>query len=461
MSSEILTWAEKAVKLAEALGAEQAEAFVMRDDLKYLTVELGEVKFRSRDSHTGMGLTVNRNGSLGFAYTTKMDDGGVEDATRDSLKVASVRVPDPNFKGFPEPKKIIPVTGAYDEKLAQLSDIKAVELATTMMEASKQPDSAIIPTFGVLECHKRTKAVVNSMGLAVEDVGTILSVGLRTLLKKGDRAGNGYDFQSSRNLDKIDPAAIGYKAGELAVSSMDTRDIETCKTTVILDPHAVAGVFGSVLAQPLMGNLIHEKRSIFVDKVGHDLGCEKITVIDDGTLPGGHNTGSFDAEGVPMQRKTLIDKGVLKGYVYDTYTSNLANTESTGNAVRSGGYMTGNRPYRNTPTVGATNFIIATGDSNRETMIEETDDGVLLTFAVGGGSPISGDFSTDARNAFKIEGGEIAYPIKQAMFTGNVLDILKNLESISKKSRFSGGLSPGMVLAPTIKFSQGTIIGGK
>ena len=117
------------------------------------------------------------------------------------------------------------------------------------------------------------------------------------------------------------------------------------------------------------------------------------------------------------------------------------------------------REYRFAPKIGCTNFIMEKGSTPRDRMIEEVDDGVLVTFAVGGGNTSSGEFSADVRNVYRIEGGEITYPIRQAMFAGNMMGLLKNVDAVGDISRTSGGLSPGEIISPSIRTRNGLIIG--
>jgi len=457
--TENVSFAENVVKKAEAKGAKQSEVFQLKEKMTYITVEQGEIKFRERADITGLGLRVLKNGALGFSYTTNLNDSGIEKVIEQALSIASVMPRDADFKGFPESKRGSVVKDVYDSALANLSPEEAVEIVSKMAESARSSVKKVIPTFGVLDSRITTRIVANSMGIGIEEIGTLISIGLRTLFKSGKKAGNGYDFESTRKLKELHPVEVGSNAGELAVSSTKTKKIETIKTTVILEPHAVAGILEPVLAEALLGNLIQEKRSVFAGRMNQKIGRELLSVVDNGTLPGGFSSASFDDEGVPTQETVLIDRGVLLSQLYNTYYARKVGEESTGNAVRRGGYMSGSKPYRNPTTVGATNFIIKSGSSSKAKMIEETEDGVLVTFAVGGGSPISGDFSTDARNAFKIEHGAIAYPISQAMFTGNILQFGKNIVEISKEQKFSGGLSPGNLLCPVIKITDGLIIG--
>jgi len=261
----------------------------------------------------------------------------------------------------------------------------------------------------------------------------------------------------------MDPEWIGEKASTLALTSKNPKKIETQVSTIILDPDAVAGLLQGVLKNALYSDVVQKKSSFLYGKLGNKIGVNNLTIYDDGTLFDGWKTSSIDHEGVPMKKKTLIKEGILEGYLYDTYNANKENTESTGNAVRSGGFGPYSDPrgreYRFPPGIGCTNLVLEEGTTNRDSLIEDVKDGFVVSFAVGGGSSSSGDFSADARNVYKIENGEIVYPVRQAMYVGNLMDMFMNLDGLGDNMRSSGGLNPGEIYSPSIKISKGLMVG--
>jgi len=455
----------KAVRYALREGADQAEAYVSSIDILTINIENGVIKFIGNDSHRGIGIRVLNEKRIGFAFTTEMDDEAIKSRARIALKTSYVKKPDPDLIGFPEPKTSTKVEGTFDKEIANLTIEMAKDLAVRLTDTAESYRKGVIPTFGVLESRLKRFAVVNSLGLSAEDSGTIVSAGLRTLFKSEGDVSNGFAFQNSRNLKTLDVEEIGDRSARIAVKSLKPRRISTHKTTVVLDPDAVAGIVGDVLIPSFYGSKVQEKSSFFSNKLSSKVASEAITIIDDGTLKNGPKTSSIDYEGVPTKRKMLIDKGQLSGYLYDTYSANKEGTDSTGNAVRYGGFGTGRdargREYMFTPTVGVSNFIIQKGSTSRDKLIEEVDEGILLSFAVGGGNSTSGTFSADSRNVFRIENGEITYPIRQAVFVGNIMELLKNVDAVANNVRSSEGLEPGGIMTPSIRARECLIIGDK
>jgi PmbA protein len=461
--NRLVGFAHKTVDYAIKGGAEQAEAYSSAIQILTVNVENGELKLYGSDYHEGLGVRVLKNKKLGFYYTTSFDEKSLASSAKNALKFAALKSPDPEFKEFPKPKLPTKVSGVLDKSIVNIDSATAAGYMSRLIEAAKLRDNRIIPTFGVFESSYKTFSVVNSNGVEVSHSGTTASIGLRTLIDSKDGASNGLNYQVARNLNELDPEWIGRRSAELAISSMKPRRIKSIKTTVILDPEAVSALFGEVLMPALYANRIQDKSSYFVDKVSSKVGSENVTIIDDGTFAGGYRTASVDEEGVPTKKKTLINKGILGGFLYDSYTAGKDGKQSTGNAVRFEGFGPDRdgrgREYSMVPKIGGMNFIMSKGSAKRDSLIEETEDGVLVTFAVGGGSPTSGDFSADTRNAYRIENGEVTYPIRQAIFAGNMLELLSNIDAVSGDPRWCGGLKPGQVLSPTVRVKDGSIIG--
>jgi len=159
-------------------------------------------------------------------------------------------------------------------------------------------------------------------------------------------------------------------------------------------------------------------------------------VVDDGALPAGMGSSAFDGEGVPSQRNVLLEDGVLRSYLYDSYTAGKEGRSSTGNSVRSG--------YSEMPRIGIRNLIISSKEPVE--MLDGVREGVLVNSVIGAhtANPISGDFSVEARNSFRIRAGEIAEPVRSAMIAGNIFDLLKHID-VGRDARAVGPIvTPGV-----------------
>jgi PmbA protein len=211
-------------------------------------------------------------------------------------------------------------------------------------------------------------------------------------------------------------------------------------------------MFMSVLAQALTAEAVQKGRSLFAEKIDERVAAENVNIIDDGTLEEGLATAPFDSEGVACQRTEVIKDGVLKSFLYDTYTANKDNRKSTGNASRGG--------YRGIPVVSSTNFYLAAGDTAKEDIIAGIDDGFYVHkvsgLVTGGADPISGDFSVGATGQW-IENGEIKGAVREVTIAGNLIDFLENIVELGDDLKFNPAV--GSYASPTFKVEELAISG--
>ena len=229
---------------------------------------------------------------------------------------------------------------------------------------------------------------------------------------------------------------VGRTAAKMAFSSLGGCRAESGTFDVLLKPLAVAELLDYTLLPAFAADNVQKGRSTLAGRLGEKISAESLVIADDGLLPGGMDSSAFDGEGVPSQRTVLIDKGILRGYLYDSYTAGKEGVPSTGNAVRSG--------YTGVPSVGSRNLIV--GSSEPQDLLAETK-GYLVNGLIGAhtANPISGDFSVEAKNAFLIAPGEEAKPIRSLMLAGNFFELLKDVE-IGRDVR-----AIGAIVTPTIK----------
>ena len=179
--------------------------------------------------------------------------------------------------------------------------------------------------------------------------------------------------------------------------------------------------------------------------MGSVIANEKLSLTDDGILPGGMGTASTDDEGTPSRKNELVKNGELASFIYDCYTAGKEKRESTGNAVRGS--------FTSTPSISIRNLVV---DHSRSDITGETRDGVIINSVIGAhtANPISGDFSVEARNSFLIKDGEIGSPIKSMMISGNIFELLKNIDGAGLDVRRVSN-----IITPTIRVSKMKVIG--
>jgi PmbA protein len=262
-----------------------------------------------------------------------------------------------------------------------------------------------------------------------------------------------YWFSNARTVTKLeDPEEIGREAARRTLQRLGARQVKTQKAPVVFSAEMAQSIIGNIF-DAANGDAIYRHASFFSGMLGERVAGENITVIDDGTMVfdggktkiGGFGTRPFDGEGLPTRRTVLVERGILKNYVMNTYTARKLNMHSTGNASRG---LAGN------PGIGAGNFYLEAGTLTPEQIIGDIKSGIYVTETMGHGvNLVTGDYSVGASGMW-IENGEIAYPVEEITIAGNLKDMYRNIVAIGNDLIFHGASA-----APTIRIEGMTIAG--
>ena len=268
---------------------------------------------------------------------------------------------------------------------------------------------------------------MNSNGVSIENVGTGFGIGLSVTIQKEGQIATAYNSMSSRFYD-LDGDKLANEVCNLAKSSLDTKPIETNDYDVVLDYYAATGLLQTFL-NAFDGENVRRGRSILKDKIGSEIANPTLSIIDNPLLEKGMYSTKCDGEGSVSKSTDLIKNGVLNSFIYDIYTANKEGVKTTSNGYR-GSFLT-------TPMISPSNLEFKFSEMKDLTEIEK---GVLTTSVLGAhtANPISGDFSVEASNAFKIENGELTDPINKAMISGNIFEIMKKVEGLNSEIKQYG-----------------------
>jgi PmbA protein len=280
----------------------------------------------------------------------------------------------------------------------------------------------------------------NSNGFLEEYEQTFCGLSLGLLAGETDNQVE--DFWSSSKLrfkELESPEEVARKAVERTVRQIKPRKIKTQKVPVIFEPTMTSWLLGFLFAC-VSGISIYQKTSFLVDKLGERIGNDQVTVFDDALMPGMLGTRPFDAEGVPSQKTLVVDKGVLKNYMCNTYAGRKLNLKSTGSSTGTG--------------VSPSNFYLQAGKIPPEEIISSLEEGLILVRTIGHGlNPVTGDISRGAFGLW-VEKGEIVYPVSEITISGNLGEVLKNIEVVGNDLDFRSPLS-----GPTIRVKELTVAG--
>lgn len=432
--------ARKALRLAEIAGAEEAEIYYAASHSTGVNFKKDSIENAKDRFSEGIGIRAIVNGAVGFASTNSAAQ--IENAVEVAVAEARVRESDPDWVSLPSNGNYPTVSGIFDKKVEALELETCIEYSLELIEGTKEIPGTL-PTSGGFTRAKGRQLILNTNGIEVEEESTAVS-GFVDVITVNGQTSTAYDFAVSRSLD-IDFFALGKNAAELALKSNDGIKIEPQKTDVIFHPFALSDIIGEALAPSLDADNIQKGRSGLIGKIGEELAVPELSIYDDGLIEAGIETSISDDEGVPSQRTTLIEKGVLETYLYDSYTAGKAGVKSTGNGSRSS--------YTSPPSVGLRNFII---DYPQTDIIADTQSGIFVNTVIGAhtANSISGDFSVEARNAFTIKDGALDKPIKSLMISGNAFELLKQITGAGFDVRKVGG-----IITPSIRVSNMSVIG--
>jgi PmbA protein len=401
--------------------AEQVEVVNLNSESTTVGFEANRLKTSQIDETTGVAARVVKDGRLGFAASS--DKSAMQRLVASALESAEFgdRIP----LDFPGPRPTANVI-AYDPAIAELSVARLVEMGEEIINylLNIEPDARI----GVqLERGVQRIRLRNQAGANVAFDRSPLSVSIEISRVQGDDVLLLWDVVGTTVWDD-DYMASAHKLGKKLELAKQSSTLRSRNMPTLFSPTGSLAL-GYPLMLGLNGKNVFTGISPMIGKVGEKLFDSKIIVADDATLNGRYASAPYDDEGVAHRRNTLVDGGVLKGFLYDLKTAAQSGVESTGN---------GSRSLFSPPTPSPTNLLVEAGDTPIEEMIDSIDDGLLVedVLGLGQGNVISGAFSNSVGLAFRISKGEIVGRVKDVSIAGNIYDLLKDVEAISSEAEW-------------------------
>lgn len=440
--------ADKILSLASSRKADAAEVFLRSYNSTSIEVKDQKVDAFDRARDIGAGLRVLAEGRLGFAFTTDLSDGSLE--TLAQAAVANARNTEPDgFHAIPgQPPVPYQSVIIYDPDIVAMTEKEKIDRVMAMEREAFAVDPRIKRIRKASAGFSDAETLImNTNSAEVAYKSTACSSSIEVVAEDKGESQAGSEFDVSRFYRKLEIEEVGRKAAQRALDLLGAKHIDSAKAPVVLES-TVAQEFLSLMASGFSSEAVQKKRSLFIGKLGKAVAAESITILDDGLLEGGLGTAPSDDEAVPMRKKTIVERGKLAMFLYNTYTANKDKTVSTGNGMRGG--------FKGIPGVGVTNLYIEPGKASLQDLIASLDRGLFVTEVMGmhTANPISGDFSVGA-TGFWIEKGKKAYPVREITIAGNILDLMKHVDAVGSDIRFSGRIG-----SPSLRIQE-ISIGGK
>ncbi len=430
--------AEELAKRALSLSqAEQTEVLIRTDDTALTRFANNVIHQNVSGSEARVTFRAVVGRQVGAASTNDLRDNGLKKAAERALTNARRQPEDPDFPGLPEPQPIVAVK-VFDESTAALSpEARAIAVGVVCTLARERKLNA----FGAFRTMTFELAVENSQGLFAYHAGT--QADLQTVVMGED--GSGRAQASGWKADEIDAESVGQEAVEKAARAQNPRKVEPGAYTVVIDHYVTHDLLAMLNLHGMSAQAVQEGRSWMNDRLGQTVMSPLVSIWDDGLDPAGAPL-PFDYEGAPRQRVQIVEKGVVCGPVYDRYTARREGRQTTGHKIPH------DFPFFTGPL--ALNLFMAGGNSSVEDMIRSTEDGLYITRfwytrVVHPRDCVVTGMTRDG--TFRIERGEVTYPVKNLRFTQSYVRALANVQAVGKETPLLLDEMPGGVRAPALQ----------
>jgi PmbA protein len=434
--------AETLVAYATKCGADEAEVSVVDGREFDVDVRKGRIENLVEAGSRTCGLKVIKDTRTAYASSSDLVPETLRRLVRNAVRRAELASPDEFAGQAPRPRTIVDLAGLdlFDPEIAALDSKTKIGLARET-ERIALSDKRITNSYGAnFGTNEIRSVLVLSNGFVGEFEQTYceLSVGLQA--GNTDSRVEESWFSAKRHFKKLaTPEEVARKAVERTVRQLRPRKLKTQNVPVVFEPTQtswlMAFLFGCV-----SGTAVYQKATFLAGKLGEKIGNDLVTVVDDGLMPGGLGSRPFDSDGLPSQRTTVVEKGVLKSYLCNVYAARKLKLQPTGNADGGG--------------VSPNNFFLKPGTLAPRDIISGTNKGLILTRTLGHGlNSVSGDISRGAFGLW-VENGEIAYPVSEITISGNLGRVLNDIEAVANDLEF---FSP--VTGPTVKVAEMTVAG--
>ncbi len=440
--------AQDTVKQALARGATDAECTISEGNEFSANVRMREVESLKQAGSRNAGVRVLVGKCAGSAYTSDLSTEGIERMIASALDLAAITSQDPHA-GLPEPGELGAIPGDLQLHCADIETIDTpvkIDLARAAEAAALDADPRITNSEGgSFDSRTGRRVFANSRGFAGEYRSSYCSLSAVPVAREGVSMERDYWISNARSFAGLESAAhVGRVAAERVLRRLGARKVETQRVPVVFEPRTARSLLSN-LFEAVHGESIYRHASFLAGRLEEQVAAQTLTVIDDGTIPGLLGTTPFDDEGVPSRRTAVIERGVLKSYLLNTYTARKLGMKTTGNAARG---VTGNAG------IGHGNLFIERGERTPAEILAGISNGFYVTELIGSGvNIVTGDYSRGAAGLW-IRNGEFAFPVSEVTIAGNLTKMLMDVEAVGSDLEFRGSTA-----APTLLIREMTVGG--
>ena len=441
--------AEWVLDAARRNGATAAEVLCVSAESLAAGVRLGEVEKLKSSRERRLGIRVFVGQSSANASTAELERDGLEEFVAHTVGLARLTAADPSA-GLPDAAlhpKSFPELELADNDQGIVDADTALAIARRAERAALSADARIKNSEGAeFDSGRYYIMFANSQGFSGNYESTSFHLGVAPIAQ-GDNGAmqQGFWYTANRHFAKLEEAeAVGAMAAKRALRRLGSRKIKTTRAPIVFDPDMAASLLRA-LAGAASGPSLYRGASFLVGKLGERIASPLVTIHDDGIMVGALGSKPFDGEGLATNRKSLVEQGVLKTYLLDSYSARKLKLRPTGNAARSVG---------DSPSVSPTNLYLEPGRHSPQEIIGTVKQGLYVTELIGFGvNGVTGDYSRGAGGLW-IENGELTYPVQEVTIAGNLKEMFQSIEMIGNDLHWRSA-----VVSPTLKIAEMMIAG--
>jgi PmbA protein len=442
------------VALAMKAGASDAEAVVREGDEFSVNVRMGAVETLKESGSRGLGLRVFLGTRSASTSTSDLTSDGIRQLVEGAMALAKVTEEDP-FTGLPEAAEFGSIPGdlhLYYDDVYSLSGPERIEWARRAEAAALAADPRITNSDGgSFDAATGRKVMANSRGFVGGYRTSYAGVAAAPLAMdaNGQMQRDAWWSSARRLADLESPESIGQEAARRTVRRLGARRVPTQRVPVVFAPEAARSLIGSVF-EAASGDSIWRHASFLAGKLGEQIAASTLTIIDDNAMllpngAGGFGSSPFDGEGLPSLRTAVVEGGILRNYLLNTYSARKLGLKSTHNASRG---------LAGTPGIGNGNLYLEPGSLTHDQIIGDVPAGLYVTGLMGFGvNVVTGDYSRGATGLW-IENGQLTHAVEEVTVAGNLAEMLMNVTAIGDDLVFRGALA-----SPTLRIDGMTVAG--
>jgi TldD protein len=460
---------ERLLSAGMARGADFAEVYVERNEFTAVTLEEHKVKSAQNGLSQGVGVRVISGAKVGYAYSDDLDEKALLRAAQTAAFIAHGGGSE---RAFDVRRTPLPTFYRLDEHLAQVDVAKKRDLVVRANKAANAFDKRVKQVMCTWADSTKRVLVANSLGRLAEDTQDLCRLSTMVVVegaKQERRSGffGGGGRVPFAHFDTFTPEQVGREAARQAIAGLGAVEAEAGQQTVVLAPGWSGILLHEAVGHGLEADFIRKGTSLFAGQLGQKVASDLVTVIDDGTMANARGSLNVDDEGNPTQFKVLIERGELKGYMYDSLNAKLMGEQSTGSGRR--------ESFKHLPMPRMTNTYLAPGEDTPEDILKSVSKGIYCANFGGGQVDITnGNFVFEVSEAYEIKKGKLGRPLKGVTLIGVGPEALKNVSRVGNDPMPDPGMGtcgkdgqsvPVGVGLPTLRIDNmtvgGTKVGGK